>query len=87
MRRDESDGNGSRTRSDLIDNQASFPEELATENVREGDRSELNRHGLRSQSKFLKPIQDGHSTGDWNRTNELLVQSEVQRPATATPAF
>ena len=37
MRRSESDGNGSRTRSDLIDNQASFPEEFATENVREGD--------------------------------------------------
>lgn len=30
MRRIESDGNGSRTRSNLIDNQASFPEELAT---------------------------------------------------------
>lgn len=27
-----------------------------------------------------------HSTGDWNRTNGLLVQSEVQRPTTATPA-
>ena len=63
MRRNESDGNGSRTRSDLIDNQASFPEELATENVHH------------------------QSTGDWNRTNGLLVQSEVQRPATATPAF
>ena len=35
-----------------------------------------------------KPIPgSGHSTGDWNRTNELLVQSEVQRPTTATPAF
>lgn len=30
---------------------------------------------------------DSNSTGDWNRTNELLVQSEVQRPTTATPAF
>ena len=30
---------------------------------------------------------DFHSTGDWNRTNELLIQSQVQRPATATPAY
>ena len=28
---------------------------------------------------------DYFSTGSWNRTNELLVQSEVQRPTTATP--
>lgn len=32
-----SDGNGSRTRSDLIDNQAPFPEETATENIHQGD--------------------------------------------------
>ena len=30
---------------------------------------------------------DSNSTGDWNRTNELLIQSQVQRPATATPAY
>ncbi len=38
--------------------------------------------------RLLQAIPDRcHSTGDWNRTNELLVQGEVQRPTTATPAF
>ena len=54
MRLNESDGNGSRTPEyigacNLIRNIFPFPEGLTTENVRECDRSELNRHRLRSQ--------------------------------------
>ena len=38
-------------------------------------------------SQVPEPIQDGHSTGDRNRTCDLLVQSQTQRPTVATPEF
>ena len=38
-------------------------------------------------SQVPEPIQDGHSTGDRNRTCELLVQSQTQRPTVATPEY
>ena len=48
MRLNESDGNGSRTRSNLIDNQVPFPVGLTT-NVVQGDQPELNRRRTHSQ--------------------------------------
>ena len=48
MRLVESDGNGSRTRSNLIDNQVPFPEGLTTDVV-QGDQPELNRRQTHSQ--------------------------------------
>ena len=36
-------------------------------------------------SQVPGPVQDGHSTGSGNRTHELLVQSQMQRPTVATP--
>ena len=78
MRLDKGDGNGSRTRNDLMDNQVPFPEGLTTEtfsSVTDRNRTDMNLvHSEIPETSAGRPqsgISESHTVHAWSQTTPL----------------